>query len=161
MHLPLHSELPSAEVEIVPLEGADLTPAQPGGEFQQEEFEASIFLGLDQQSLDFLRGQHLHLPGLGRREAATIGGVAEQEFFRDCLIKCGMEGGVDAPDGLVRKAVTIELRPEESAALLELGVELLDIVGGQFVQLSISQSRDDMLFRVKMRRGETAPKTAN
>ena len=31
VNLPLHSEFPGAEVQIVPLQGTDLTPAEPGG----------------------------------------------------------------------------------------------------------------------------------
>ena len=54
--LPLHSELPGTEVEIIPLEGADFTPTQSRGEFQQEKLKAAILFGLDQQPLNFFRG---------------------------------------------------------------------------------------------------------
>ena len=92
MDLPYHPELPGAEVQIIPLEGADLTPAKAGGELQQKQFKAAVLLGLDQQALDFLRGQHLHFPGPGGRETAAICGVAENQLFSHSLVQCGMEG---------------------------------------------------------------------
>ena len=77
MDLPLNPEFPSAEVQIIPLEGADLASSQAGGGFQQEKLIAVILFGLDQQPLDFLWCQYLHLPGLGRREAAAISRITE------------------------------------------------------------------------------------
>ena len=52
---------------------------------------------------------------------------------------------MDAPDGLVGQAFSVELCSQKSAALLGLGVELLDVSGGQLVQGDLSQSRDDVL----------------
>ena len=101
MNLSLYSEFSSAEVEVLPLEGADLTSSQACGELQQEKLETVILLGLDQQALDLFRGQHLHLSGFGGGETAAIGGIAEEELFRNGLVQCGMEGGMDAPDSLV------------------------------------------------------------
>ena len=145
MNLPLHTKFSGAEVEVIPLEGTDLAPAQPSGELQQKELEAAILFGLDQQTLDLLRGQHLHFPGLGGREAAAVRRVAEEELFRNRFVQRGMKGGVDAPDGLVGKTFAVELGPEEPTALLEPGIELLNVIGGQFVQLGLAQRRDDML----------------
>ena len=51
-----------------------------------------------------------------------------------------MEGGMDAPDGLIGETFAIELGTKESAALFEPGVELLNIVGGQLVQLGDRKS---------------------
>ena len=128
------------------MEGTDFAPAQPCGELQQKKFKTAVLFGLDQQPLDLFRGQHLHLLGLGGREAAAIGRVAEKELFRNRLIQCGMEGGVDAPDSLVGETFTIEVSSEKSAALFEPGVELLNIVGGQLVQLGAAQCGDDVLI---------------
>ena len=145
MNLPLHSKFPCAKVEVAPLKGTDLTPAQAGGEFQQKEFKAAVLFGLDEQALDFLWGQHLHLSGFGGREAAAVRGVAEEELFGDGLVQRSVEGGVDTSDGLVGKTFAVELGPEEPTALLEPGIELLNVIGGQFVQLGLAQRRDDML----------------
>ena len=38
---------------------------------------------------------------------------------------------MDAPDGLIGKSLSVKLGSEEPAVLLEIGVELLDVVGGQ------------------------------
>ena len=133
--LPLHPEFPGAEVEVVPLEGADFAPTQAGGEFQQQEFKAAVLFGLNQQPLDLLRSQHLHLSGLGGRETAAIRGVAEDELFGDSFVQCCVECGVDAPNSLVGKTLAVELSPEKPTILFEISVELLDIVGGQLAQL--------------------------
>lgn len=80
--------------------------------------------------MDILWSQHLHFSGFGRRETAAIGGIAEDEFFSNGFVQCGVERGVDAPNGLIGESFAIELCPEEPAALFESGIELLDIVGG-------------------------------
>ena len=85
MNLSLYSEFSSAEVEVIPLEGAYLAPPQSSGELQQEKIKAVVLFGLDQQSLDFFRGQHLHLSGFGGGEAAAIGWIAEEELFSNGL----------------------------------------------------------------------------
>ena len=48
----------------------------------------------------------------------TVCGVAEKELFRNRHVQCGMEGGMDAPDGLVGETFAIELGSEEPAANL-------------------------------------------
>ena len=65
MDLPLHPKGPGAEIQIVPLEGQDLAPAQAGGQFQQQKLVAAVLPGLDQQPLDLLRSQNLSLPLTG------------------------------------------------------------------------------------------------
>jgi len=148
--LSLDSEFSGAGVQIIPLEGADLTSAQAGGEFQQKNFIAAILFGLDQQPLNLLRSQHLHLSGLGGRDLAVISRIAEEEFLCDSFVQRGVERCVYAPDCLVGQALTVELCPDESAALFELGIELLNVVGGQFVHLNISQHRDDVLINAPL-----------
>ena len=76
---------------------------------------------LDQQALDLFRGQHLHLSGFGGGKTAAIGGIAEDEFFSNGFVQCGVERGVDAPNGLIGESFAIELCPEEPAALFESG----------------------------------------
>ena len=57
---------------------------------------------------------------------------------------------MDAPDGLVGESLAVELDSEEPAALLKLGVELLNIIGGQLVQLGVAQCRDDVLVNAPL-----------
>ena len=40
---------------------ARISPAQAGGQLQQEQLEAVVLFGLDQQALDLLSCQYLHL----------------------------------------------------------------------------------------------------
>ena len=47
MDLPLNPEFPSAEVQVIPLEGTNPTPTQASGEFQQKKFITVILFGLD------------------------------------------------------------------------------------------------------------------
>lgn len=67
MHLTLYPQSTGAEIKVIPLKGADFAPAQARGQFQQEQLIAPILFGLNEKPLDFLRGQHLHFSGLGRR----------------------------------------------------------------------------------------------
>ena len=128
------------------MEGADLTTAQAGGQFQQEQFETAVLFGLDKQPLDFLWGENLHLSGLGRGEAAEVGGIFGDDLLRDCLVQRRVEGGVDAADSLVGKSLAVLFLPEQTAILFEPGVELLDVAGGEFVQRNRAQVRDDVLI---------------
>ena len=52
---------------------------------------------------------------------------------------------MDAPDGLVGEPLSIELRAQPPPTLFQAGIELLDVPGGQLVQLDIAQGRDDVL----------------
>lgn len=42
-----HSKFPGAEVEVIPLQGANFAAAQAGGEFQQKQLITIVLLGLD------------------------------------------------------------------------------------------------------------------
>ena len=128
------------------MEGADLTTTQPGGQFQQEQFETAVLFGLDKQPLDFLWGENLHLSGLGRGETAEVGEIFGDDLLRDCLVQRRVEGGVDAADSLVGKSFAILFLPEQTAILFKPGIELLDISGGKFVQWSGAQVWDDVLI---------------
>ena len=46
--LPFHLERSRFKIQVIPLEGADLTPAQTSGQLQQEQFIAPVLSGLDQ-----------------------------------------------------------------------------------------------------------------
>lgn len=46
--LPLHLECPGFEIQVIPLEGADFTTTQTGGQLQQQKLIAAILSGLDQ-----------------------------------------------------------------------------------------------------------------
>lgn len=48
---------------------------------------------------------------------APARGIAGHQLFRDCPVQCGVEGGVDAPDGLIEKALAVEFGTEEPSML--------------------------------------------
>ena len=52
---------------------------------------------------------------------------------REVSFATGVESGVDAPDGLVGQALAIELGAKQPAVFLEIGVESLNVSGGQLV----------------------------
>ena len=54
--LALDAKHPSFDVQIVPLEGQHLAPAQARGKLQKKQFIVSFFPCLDQKSLHFLSG---------------------------------------------------------------------------------------------------------
>lgn len=52
---------------------------------------------------------------------------------------------MNTPDGLVGEPFSVDVSSDEPAVLLQINVELLEIVSGQFIHLNISQRRDDVL----------------
>lgn len=87
LNLPLYSQGASPEIQIIPLEGQDLAPAQAGSQLQQEQFEAAVLLGLDQQTLDLLSRQHLHLFGAGDRRFAGESRIFQNQSLGHRLIQ--------------------------------------------------------------------------
>ena len=64
---------------------------------------------------------------------------------REVSFATGVESGVDAPGGLVGQALAIELGAKQPAVFLEIGVESLNVSGGQLVQLDTAQGGNDVL----------------
>ena len=108
MYLPLYLQSSCFEVQVLPFQRADLTTAKARGQFQQKQFVAAILPGLNQQSLDFLRRQHLHFSGLCRWQFAPIGGIVANQVFLYCFVQRCVEGGMDAPNGLVGQTFAVE-----------------------------------------------------
>ena len=118
--------------------GEEHRPIARPGQLQEEQFVASVLPGLDQQPLDLLWGQNLHFPALDRRKFTTVRWVAEDQLLLHCLVQCRVEGGVNAPDGLIRETCTIEFCAQQPPTLFQAGIELLDVPGGQLVQLDMA-----------------------
>ena len=118
VYLPFYPQRPGAEVQVIPMERQDLAPAQAGGQ---------------QQALDLLGSKYLHFSGFCGREFTAVRRVAEDQFFFYRLVQGCVESGVDAPDGLVGQALAIELGAKQPAVFLEIGVESLNVPGGQLV----------------------------
>ena len=96
-----HLECPGFKIQVIPLKGADLTPAQACGQFRQEQLEVPLRLGLDQKPLDFLRYQDLHFSGLGRGKLATSRRISEDQVFLHSFVQSSVESRVDAANGLI------------------------------------------------------------
>ena len=52
---------------------------------------------------------------------------------------------MDAPDGLVGETLSLEFCAQQSAILPKMGLELLDVPGGQLVQLDTAQGGGDVV----------------
>ena len=107
VNLPFHPQRPGLEIEIIPLESQKLAPPQASGNLQQKQFIAAILPGLDQQTLDLVRSEHLHFPGLGGRKPAAVCGVTGNQLLGERHLQCGAERGMTAPHRLVGEAAAI------------------------------------------------------
>ena len=111
----------------------------------QQQFITAVFLGLNQQTLNLVRSEHLHLPGLGGREPATVRGVAGDQLLGDRHLQRGAECGVTAPHRLVGEAVAIVAGILDSSVLFEVGVELLEVILRELVQRGVPQRGDNVV----------------
>ena len=145
LNLPLYSQGASPEIQIIPPEGQDLAPAQAGSQLQQEQFKAAVLLGLDQQALDLLSRQHLHLFGAGDRRFAGEGGIFQNQPLGHRLIQRHPAGHMTALYHAVGQPRTVLLHPQEPASLLQPVIELLEVRRDQFGQRDGTQLWDDVL----------------
>ena len=145
MNLSFHPQSPGLEIEVVPLEGQKFASTQAGGDLQQEQLIAAILSGLDQQTLDLLWSEHLHLPGLGGRKPASIGRVAGNQLLGDRHLQRGAKCGVTAPHCLVGEAAAIMVNIFDASVLFEVGVELLEVILRELVQRGVPQRGDDVV----------------
>ena len=81
------AEFPCLKVQVIPCESQYLTPAQAGGQLQQEEFVHPLRFGLYQKSLNFFFGQHLHFLLLWRWELDTEDGI----FLDQAILNCSVQ----------------------------------------------------------------------
>ena len=95
-----HLECPGFKIQVIPLKGADLTPAQACGQFRQEQFIAAP-LWPGSVTADFLRYQDLHFSGLGRGKLATSRRISEDQVFLHSFVQSSVESRVDAANGLI------------------------------------------------------------
>ena len=82
------------EIQIIPLEGTDFSPAHPRGQLQQGQLEEAVLLRLDQEPLHLLVGQHLHLGAFLGWELAPHGGIDRDQPLRHGLFQRRVAGGV-------------------------------------------------------------------
>ena len=139
------AEFPRGEVQIVPPEGQQLTPAHPGGQIQQEQLVHPLCLGLDEEPAHLLLGQHLHLPPLDGREPAPGGRVSVDQLLLHRPVQGHLADGVTAAHRAVRHAPSTFVHIAFPAALLHGSEELLEIRLGQPVELDAAQAGDQVV----------------
>ena len=93
--------------------------------------------------LDMLRLEDLHLEFLHLRCDAVLGGVAEDQAFFYGAVQGIVKHQVQAADGGAAKSrIAVTAFTSGAAALHQLLVELLQVVGGQFDELDAADAGD-------------------
>ncbi len=143
--LPLDVQLAGAQIQIVPLQGANLTPPHAGRQLQEHHLVEVVLLRLDQKPLHFLVGEHLHLPRLLRRQFAADSGVDTDQPLGLRLLQCDPAGGVARAHHAIRQAGAVEITANAPTIPFQLRVELLQVTLRQLVQREFSYVRDDVM----------------
>ena len=75
----VHIQYAGFEVQVIPLQRHELASAQAGCQVQKEDFIVAFKLRLNEEPLQFLPRQHLHLPRLLRRQLTADSWVHANE----------------------------------------------------------------------------------
>lgn len=140
----VHIQHTGFEVQVVPLQRHQLTPAQAGGQVQKEDLVVALELRLNEKPLQFLPRQYLHLPCLFRRQLAADGRVHTDQPILHRLLQCGAAGGVTHTHHSVGQSFAVLVGEPLPAAFLEPTVELLQVVLCQLIQRDVPNLRNDM-----------------
>ena len=140
----VHIQHAGFEVQVVPLQRHELAPAQAGGQVQKEDFVVALELRLNEEPLQFLPRQHLHLPRLLGRQLAADGGVHTDQPILHRLLQCGAAGGVTHTHHSVGQPFAVLVGEPLPTAFLEPTVELLQVVLCQLIQRDVPDLRDDV-----------------
>ena len=143
--LPLDVELAGAQIQIVPLQGADLAPPHAGRQLQQHHLVEAVLLRLDQKPLHLLVGEHLHLPRLLRRQLAADGGIHADQPLGLRLLQRDPAGGVAGTHHAVGQAGAVKITTDTPPVPFQLRVELLEITLRQLAERDFSNARDDVI----------------
>ena len=138
------AQLSRVEVEVAPLECQQLAAAQPRCQFQQEEFVIALILGLDEESLHFLAGEHLRRAvGFGRQLAALRGIRAEQALLHRLLQRRAAMDMAEAHRA-VGQPRAILLDAPQPPLPLHVSVKLLQVALCELVQRDGAERGDDV-----------------
>ena len=132
------AQFPDGEVQVLPPEGQQFAPAHTGGQLQQEELIHSLSLGLDEEALNLLLGQDLHLFPFQGRELAAHRRVGVDQLLLHRLVQGHLADGVAAAHRTVRHIGAPLLHIGLPSAFLHLPEELLELRLGQLVQRNLS-----------------------
>ena len=140
----IHMQHTGFEVQIVPLQRHELTTAQAGCQVQKEHFVVPLELCLNEESLQLLPRQYLHLPRLFRRQLAADGRVHTDQPILHRLLQRGAAGGVTHTHHSVGQPFAVLVGEPLPAAFLEPTVELLQVILCQLIQRDVPNLRDDV-----------------
>ena len=135
----VHIQYAGFEVQVVPLQRHQLTPAQAGCQVQEEHFIVALKLRLNEESLQLFSCQHLHFPRLLGRQLVADGRVYTDQSILHRLLQRGAAGGVAHTHHSVGQPFAVLVGEPLPAAFLEPTVELLQVVLRQLIR-----SRQDL-----------------
>lgn len=134
-------------VQVAPLKCHQLAPAQTSGQLQIEHSQHPMFFGGGQIVLDLLRREDVHLPLFLGRQAAGRRWVVGNEPLQYRLIETLTKHGVDSSNGAdAERSILHALVLLHPARLPGMIVELLEVQGGEFVQLDRADAGDYMVL---------------
>ena len=122
------------EVQVIPLQRHELTPAQTGCQVQKEHLVVTLELCLDKKPLQLLPRQYLHLPRLFRRQLAAEGRVHTDQPILHRFLQRRAAGGVAHTHHSVGQPFAVLVGEALPATFLESPIELLQVVLCQLIQ---------------------------
>ncbi len=135
------------DIKVIPEEGHQLALPKAAHQFQVKHRAYPSGIGGVQVGFEMFRPEsfHLHLLHLGGN--AVISGVAGDEPLLHRPLKGAVEHEVDAADGgAAETGIAVTAFCVHPAMLHQIFVHLLQIPGGQFFQLDLSDAGDGVGF---------------
>ena len=87
------------QVDVLPLEAQQLTPAQTSGQLDVVQLEHAALLGFVEKGRQLLGGESFHLPVLQFRQGTAIRGIGADQLLVNGKIHGGGNHLVDIADG--------------------------------------------------------------
>ena len=151
-NLTAHPERLSGEINVLPLETQQFTPAQTSCQFNVVHLENSGVLGLQQKCCQLVSAQGLHFPVLRFGKGAAVRGVMRDQVLLDGKLHGGRNDLIDVADSFRAETLCLFLGflPLHSALCQQLLIELLKIQRGQLRQQDRSNGWFDVVADVAL-----------
>ena len=140
----VHIQHTGFEVQVIPLQRHELTPAQTSRQVQKEHFVVALELRLNEKPLQFLPRQHLHLPRFLGRQLAADSRVHANEPILHRFLQRGATGGVAHAHHSVGQSFAVLVGEALPATILDPTIELLQVILRQLIQRDVTDFRDDV-----------------
>ena len=137
------SHFARGQIQVLPLQGRQLSQPQFCGKFQQEQLVVLFLLRLDQQLLHGLPREEIHFPFSGGRQLAAGRRVLWNQVFRYRPFQRPPAQAVDVAELGVRQP-RFTVRLVRTPLCFQPDEELLHILRGQPVQRDMTQPRSDV-----------------